>query len=92
MNNQISDVAIEASIVTDVLGSSVAQRYYDERALNEADDIRRKLRCFRDVFAYATQTPFYKEDLRDMNQIQAAFTTSALEKIFRTSSITPFPL
>lgn len=83
MNNQISDVAIEASIVTDVLGSSVAQRYYDERALNEADDIRRKLRCFRDVFAYATQTPFYKEDLRDMNQIQAAFTTSALEKIFR---------
>ena len=83
MNNQISDVAIEASIVTDVLGSSVAQRYYDERALNEADSIRRKLRCFRDVFAYATQAPFYRDDLRDMNQIQAAFTTSALEKIFR---------
>ena len=83
MNNQISDVAIEASIVTDVLGSSVAQRYYDERALNDADAIHRKLRCFRDVFAYATQSPFYKEDLRDMNQIQAAFTTSALEKIFR---------
>lgn len=83
MNNQISDVAIEASIVTDVLGDQVAQRYYDERTLNDADSARRKLRCFRDVFSYATQSPFYREDLRDMNQIQAAFTTSALEKIFR---------
>lgn len=78
-----SDAAIEASIVTSILGERVAERNYDENTLNEADGLQRKLRCFRDVFAYATQSPFYRDDLSDMSQIQAAFTTSGLEKIFR---------
>ena len=81
--NTLSDKAIEAALVINTLGDKFAEKHFSEEDLNRADDARRKLSCFRDVFAYATNAPFYRDDLNDMSMIQAAFTTSSLEKIFR---------
>jgi hypothetical protein len=79
----MNEKALEASIVLTVLGSNEAQKYYDEETLNRADDRRHKLLCFRDVFAEALGAHVYKDDLSDRSFVQAAFTTSNLDRIFR---------
>lgn len=78
-NNQ----SLEASIVMEILGESEAEKHYDADTLNRASDRRRKVACFRDVFAEALGTHVYKHEFQDGEFIKAAFSTSSLDRIFR---------
>lgn len=79
----LNEQSLEASIVMEILGEAEAEKNYDSNALNRAYDRRRKVSCFRDVFAEALGTHVYKSDLNDGEFIKAAFTTSNLDRIFR---------
>lgn len=79
---QTCDV-VEAAIVTACLGQGFAEKHYDSETLNRAYDNKKRLSGFQDVFSFSTDSACYRSDLNDMNYVQAAFTTSGLERVFR---------